>query len=64
MLINNLKMFGKTKIFQKSCEITFKPQEYSIDKILNVVKKSGLKIIDLQTKDVNLEDVFISLTKD
>ena len=63
-LVNNLKMFGNTKIFQKSCEITFKPKEYSIDKILNVVKKSGLKIIDLQTKDVNLEDVFISLTKD
>ena len=36
---------------------------FSIDKILKVTKNHGLTILDLQTKDANLEDVFISLTQ-
>ena len=62
-LINTLREFGETKIVRKVCEITFKPTNVSIDKILRVTKDHGLTILDLQTKDANLEDVFISLTK-
>ena len=62
-LINALNKFGETKIFKKACEITFKPTNVSIDKILKVTKNHGFTILDLQTKDANLEDVFISLTQ-
>jgi len=62
-LINALSRFGETKILKKVCEINFKPTKVSIDKILKVTKDHGLTIIDLQTKDANLEDVFISLTQ-
>ena len=62
-LINDLKKFGETKIIKKVCEITFKPTNITIDKILKVTKSHGLTILDLQTKDANLEDVFMSLTK-
>ena len=34
-----------------------------IYEILKVTKNHGLTILDLQTKDANLEDVFISLTQ-
>ena len=62
-LINDLNKFGEIKIIKKVCEITFKPKNTTIDKILKVTKSHGLTILDLQTKDANLEDVFISLTK-
>ena len=62
-LIKSLKKFGLINVFQKSCKITFEPSKTSIDTILKVVKKRNIKIIDLKTKDANLEDVFISLTK-
>ena len=62
-LINDLKKFGEIKIIKKVCEITFKPTNITIDKILKVTKSHGLTILDLQTKDANLEDVFMSLTK-
>ena len=62
-LINALNKFGKTEIDKKNCVITFKPTNISIDKILKVTKIHGFTILDLQTKDANLEDVFISLTK-
>ena len=62
-LINALSRFGETKILKKACEITFKPTNVTIEKILKVIKNNGLTILDLQTKDANLEDVFMSLTK-
>ena len=62
-LITDLNKFGKTKIIKKVCEISFKPTNVTIDKILKVTKNHGFTILDLQTKDANLEDVFISLTQ-
>ena len=35
-LINDLNKFGETKIIKKVCEITFKPTNITIDKILKV----------------------------
>ena len=55
--------FGETKIDNEVCVITFKPTNTNIDKILQVTKRQGFTLLDLQTKDANLEDVFISLTK-
>ena len=55
--------FGETKIMNKICEITFEPTNVSIAKILEVTKNNGSTILDLKTKDANLEDVFISLTQ-
>ena len=62
-LITDLNRFGETKIDKKVCVITIKPTNISIDKIIKVTKFHGFTILDLQTKDANLEDVFISLTK-
>ena len=62
-LINALNKFGDTKINKKVCIITFKPTNTTVDKILKITKSHGFTILDLQTKDANLEDVFISLTK-
>ena len=62
-LINALNEFGETKIDKKICVITFKPTKITIDNILKVTKSHGVTILDLQTKDANLEDVFITLTK-
>ena len=62
-LINALNKFGDTKINKKVCIITFKPTNTTVDKILKITKSLGFTILDLQTKDANLEDVFISLTK-
>ena len=62
-LINALNEFGETKIDKKICVVTFKPTKITIDNILKVTKSHGVTILDLQTKDANLEDVFITLTK-
>ena len=34
-----------------------------IEDIINIIKSEGVEIIDISTKDGNLEDVFIQLTK-
>ena len=62
-LVKELNNFGETKVIKNRFEITFKPTIISIDMILKVIKKYDLIILDLKTKDANLEDVFVSLTQ-
>ena len=38
-------------------------KRHKIEEIINIIKKEGVKIIDLSTDDGDLEDVFIQLTK-
>ena len=61
--IKNLKSFGELKILKKQYILTYVPSKVSVDKILQFIKEKKTNIIDLNTKEVSLEDVFTSLTK-
>ena len=58
----NLKKIGTFKIVSYILEINFKPSEISIKNIIKTLYNLDLDILDLSTKDVSLEDVFINMT--
>ena len=58
----NLQKIGKIKIVSDTLEIIFKPKENSMKNIVKVLYNSDLDILDLSTKDVSLEDVFLNMT--
>ncbi len=60
---NFFKKIGKVKFTDKNCELSFSPSKTSMNNIFNFLKQNNIKILDLQTKDVNLEDVFLMFTK-
>ena len=62
--LKKLETFGKLTVIKNNCILNYEPSKVSVDKILDLLKESQIKIIDLNTKEVNLEDVFTSLTKD
>jgi len=43
--------------------VTYERNKHKIEDIINIIKSEGVEIIDITTKDGNLEDVFIQLTK-
>ena len=43
--------------------ISYERNKHKIEDIINIIKNAGVEIIDITTKDGNLEDVFIQLTK-
>ena len=43
--------------------VTYERNKHKIEDIINIIKSEGVEIIDISTKDGNLEDVFIQLTK-
>ena len=43
--------------------INYIPHKIKFDKILQKVSNSGIEVIDMNIKDVNVEDVFLKLTK-
>ena len=43
--------------------ISYERNRHKIEDIINIIKNEGVEIIDISTKDGNLEDVFIQLTK-
>ena len=57
----SLKKIGDVKIFSDTVEITFKPNETSMNSIIKTLYNSSLDILDLSTKDASLEDVFINM---
>ena len=57
----SLKKIGKVKIVSDNLEITFKPNEISMNSIIKILHNSSLDILDLSTKDASLEDVFINM---
>ncbi len=57
------KKLGNVKFKNLECEIQYVPTKVSIDKIINFFKTNKVKILDLKTKDVNLEDIFLLFTK-
>ena len=60
----NLEKIGHVKILSDKLEIIFKPSQTSMKNIIQTLYNSDLNILDLSTKDVSLEDVFINMTSD
>lgn len=52
-----------TRIEAGKLVITYKPSTESIQSILSQVQQAGITVRDLTTREADLEDVFISLTK-
>ena len=57
----SLKKIGDVKVVSDTVEITFKPNETSMNSIIKTLYNSSLDILDLSTKDASLEDVFINM---
>ena len=61
---NCLKDIGNIKTLKNKVEIYFDPRHTSMNKIIETIYKTDLKILDLSTKNVSLEEVFVNLIKD
>ncbi len=61
---NSIKNIGHVKIRKNKIEIYFNPKYTTMNKIIEIIYKTDLKILDLSTKNVSLEEVFINLIKD
>ena len=59
-----LKDIGNVKFLKNKIEIYFDPKHTSMNKIIETIYKTDLKILDLSTKNVSLEEVFVNLIKD
>ena len=65
---NNVKKdfrtLGKVSFQNQICNINYKPSKVSINEVIEFFKEKKIKILDLKTRDIKLEDVFLMLTKD
>jgi|TARA_B110000305_G_scaffold242213_1_gene321338 ABC-2 type transport system ATP-binding protein len=62
--LHNLNLFISDN--KKKIIFTYDQKRSDLDilKILNSIKKSGLDIIDIETSETSLEDIFVNLVKD
>ena len=60
----SLEKIGSVKILSDTIEIIFKLNQTSVKNIIKTLYNSNLDILDLSTKDISLEDVFINMTSD
>ena len=60
----SLEKIGSVKIISDTIEIIFKLNQTSVKNIIKTLYNSNLDILDLSTKDISLEDVFINMTSD
>jgi len=58
----SLQKIGIVKVLESEVEINYKFNDISMKSIIEILYKTDLNIIDLSTKEVSLEDVFINLT--
>ena len=61
---NFLKNIGQIIIDDNKVQVHFNPKKISSKTVIETLHKSNLDIIDLSTKDVSLEDIFIDMTKE
>ena len=59
---SSLEEIGTVKLEDNEIEINYKLNKISMKSIIKILYQTNLDIIDLSTKEVNLEDVFINLT--
>ena len=60
----SLAKIGSVTILSDTIEIIFKLNQTSLKNIIKTLYNSNLDILDLSTKDISLEDVFINMTSD
>ena len=58
----SLQKIGSVKLLESEIQINYKLNKISMKNIIEILYKTDLDIIDLSTKEVSLEDVFINLT--
>ena len=58
----SFQKIGIVKVVESEVEINYKFNDISMKSIIEILYKTDLDIIDLSTKEVSLEDVFINLT--
>ena len=56
--------FGEVDFNNQSCNIKYKPSKVTINDVFEFFRSKGIKILDIKTRDITLEDVFLMLTKD
>ena len=61
---NCLKNIGQMVIHKNKVQLHFNPNKISTKKVIDTLYKSNLDIIDLSTKDVSLEEIFIDMTNE
>ena len=44
--------------------VRYRPSETEVGEILAAVREAGLTIVDLTSKEADLEDIFLHLTRD
>ena len=57
-----LKKIGTIKFDSNELQINFKPDKISMKKIIKIIYETDIDIIDLSTKDISLEDIFLNMT--
>jgi len=60
----SLEKIGSVTIVSDTIRIIFKLNQTSVKNIIKTLYNSNLDILDLSTKDISLEDVFINMTSD
>ena len=60
----SLEKIGSVTILSDTIKIIFKINPTSVKNIIKTLYNSNLDILDLSTKDISLEDVFINMTSD
>ena len=60
---NQLESLNIISNIDKELVITYEKNKINIEEIINLIRKSNAKIMDLHTDDGDLEDVFLTLTK-
>jgi len=58
-----LKKFDATTANENELHISYRPSQTRVEEILAACKTAKLTILDLTTREADLEDVFVSLTK-
>ncbi len=60
----DIQSLGKVTFKNQICNINYIPSKISINDVIDLFKRKKIKILDLKTRDIKLEDVFLMLTKD
>ena len=58
--LNSLKIYSNDKNVLK---VSYDKKKLKVDEIISYINNQNIKILDISTDDGDLEDVFVSLTK-
>ena len=61
---NSIKKIGNVKFLKNKIEIYFNPKQTNMNEVIGTIYKTDLKILDLSTKNVSLEEIFVNMIKD